>query len=188
VRYAEFPATPFSVALAGSRQQVNAAVAVDALSQARLAISPQAIATGLATVFWPGRFQQVESNLILDGAHNPAASWQLVQTWKECQRGTTPTVIFGGLKDKNLSQMLEALSQIASRFFLVPVENDRSSSPSELKTPDHLPTTVYSSVKDALEHARALRDPILITGSLYLVGEALAWLEPDFGIFEKSTQ
>ncbi|HEX3445608.1 MAG TPA: folylpolyglutamate synthase/dihydrofolate synthase family protein [Chthoniobacterales bacterium] len=188
VRYAEFPATPFSVALAGSRQQVNAAVAVDALSQARLAISPQAIATGLATVFWPGRFQQVESNLILDGAHNPAASWQLVQTWKECQRGTTPTVIFGGLKDKNLSQMLEALSQIASRFFLVPVENDRSSSPSELKTPDHLPTTVYSSVKDAVEHARALRDPILITGSLYLVGEALAWLEPDFGIFEKSTQ
>lgn len=188
VRYAEFPARPFSVALAGSRQQINAAVAVDALSQAKLAISPQAIATGLATVFWPGRFQQVESKLVLDGAHNPAASWQLVQTWKECHRGTTPTVIFGGLKDKNLSQMLEALSQIASRFFLVPVQNDRSASPSEFQAPDHLPTTVYSSVKTAIEEARALRDPILVTGSLYLVGEALAWLEPDFGIFEKSTQ
>jgi dihydrofolate synthase / folylpolyglutamate synthase len=188
VRYAEFPATPFRVALAGSRQQLNAAVAVDALSQTKLAISPQAIAKGLATVFWPGRFQHVGPNLILDGAHNPAASWQLVQTWKECHRGTTPTVIFGGLKDKNLSQMLEALSQIAARFFLVPVQNDRSASPSDLNAPDHLPTTVYSGVKAAIDRARALRDPILVTGSLYLVGEALAWLEPDFGIFEKSTQ
>jgi hypothetical protein len=33
-----------------------------------------------------------------------------------------------------------------------------------------------------------LRDPILVTGSLYLVGEALAWLEPEFGVFQKSTQ
>jgi dihydrofolate synthase/folylpolyglutamate synthase len=188
VHYAEFPSPPFGLALAGSRQQLNAAVAIDALSQANLAISPQAITTGLATVFWPGRFQHVEPNLILDGAHNPAASWQLVQTWKECHRGTTPTVIFGGLKDKNLSQMLEALSQIAARFFLVPVQNDRSASPSDLKIPDHLPATVYSNVKIAIDQARALRDPILVTGSLYLVGEALAWLEPDFGIFEKSTQ
>jgi len=188
VHYAEFPSPPFGLALAGSRQQLNAAVAIDALSQANLAISPQAITTGLATVFWPGRFQHVEPNLILDGAHNPAASWQLVQTWKECHRGTTPTVIFGGLKDKNLSQMLEALSQIAARFFLVPVQNDRSASPSDLKIPDHLPAAVYSSVKIAIDQARALRDPILVTGSLYLVGEALAWLEPDFGIFEKSTQ
>jgi len=188
IQYAEFPSPPFRLALAGSRQQLNAAVAVDALAQANLTISPQAITTGLASVFWPGRFQQVEPNLILDGAHNPAASWQLVQTWKECHRGTTPTVIFGGLKDKNLSQMLEALSQIASRFFLVPVQNDRSASPSDLKAPSHLPSTVYPNVKTAIDQARTLRDPILVTGSLYLVGEALAWLEPDFGIFEKSTQ
>jgi dihydrofolate synthase / folylpolyglutamate synthase len=188
IHYAEFPSPPFGLALAGSRQQLNAAVAVGALGQANLAISPQAITTGLATVFWPGRFHHVEPNLILDGAHNPAASWQLVQTWKECHRGTTPTVIFGGLKDKNLSQMLEALSQIAARFFLVPVQNDRSASPSELKAPEYLPATVYSSVKIAIDRARALRDPILVTGSLYLVGEALAWLEPDFGIFERSTQ
>jgi dihydrofolate synthase/folylpolyglutamate synthase len=188
VHYAEFPSPPFGLALAGSRQQLNAAVAIGALGQANLAISPQAITTGLATVFWPGRFQHLEPNLILDGAHNPAASWQLVQTWKECHRGTTPTVIFGGLKDKNLSQMLEALSQIAARFFLVPVQNDRSASPSDLKTPEHLPATVYSNVKIAIDQARALRDPILVTGSLYLVGEALAWLKPDFGVFEKSTQ
>ncbi len=188
IHYAEFPSPPFGLALAGSRQQLNAAVAIGALSQANLAVSPQAITTGLATVFWPGRFQHVEPNLILDGAHNPAASWQLVQTWKECHRGTTPTVIFGGLKDKNLSQMLEALSQIAARFFLVPVQNDRSASPSDLKTPEHLPATVCSNVKIAIDQARALRDPILVTGSLYLVGEALAWLKPDFGIFEKSTQ
>jgi dihydrofolate synthase/folylpolyglutamate synthase len=188
IHYAEFPAPSFEVALAGSRQQVNAALAVEALAKANLAISPRAVKTGLATVFWPGRFQHVEPHLILDGAHNPAASWHLVQTWKECHRGTTPTVIFGGLKDKNLSQMLEALSQIAARFFLVPVQNDRSADPSDLESPNDLPRTVYPDVRTAIAQARALRDPILVTGSLYLVGEALAWIEPDFGIFEKSTQ
>lgn len=188
VHYAEFPSSPFRVGLAGSHQQINASLAVEALSQANLRTSPQAIETGLATVFWPGRFQQVTPNLILDGAHNPAASWHLVQTWKECHRGRTPTVIFGGLKDKNLSQMLEALSQIAARFFLVPVQNIRSASPSEVVTPNHLPRTVYSDVKTAIERARAFRDPILVTGSLYLVGEALAGIDPDFGIFEKSSQ
>jgi dihydrofolate synthase / folylpolyglutamate synthase len=188
VHYAEFPSRPFDLALAGSRQQLNAAVAIDALRHANLPIAPPAITTGLGTVFWPGRFQHVEPNLILDGAHNPAASWQLVQTWKECHRGTTPTVIFGGLRDKNLSQMLEALSQIAARFFLVPVQNDRSAAPSELKTPDHLPAAVCSDVKIAINQARAFRDPILVTGSLYLVGETLAWLDPHFGIFERSTQ
>jgi len=188
VRYAEFPSPQFRVALAGSHQQVNAAVAVEALHQANLPVYPQAVATGLATVFWPGRFQHVESNLVLDGAHNPAASWHLVQTWKEYHRGTTPTVIFGGLKDKNLSQMIEALSQVAARFFLVPVQNDRSALPSDLQTPDHLPRTVYPDVKSAIAEARTLRDPILVTGSLYLVGEALAWIDPNFGIFEKSAQ
>lgn len=188
VRYAEFPSPHFQLALAGSHQQVNAAAAVEALHQARLPVYPQAVETGLATVFWPGRFQHAQSNLILDGAHNPAASWHLVQTWKECHRGRTPTVIFGGLKDKSLSQMIEALSQIAARFFLVPVQNDRSAEPSALQTPGHLPRAVYPDVKAAIAQARTLRDPILVTGSLYLVGEALAWIDPNFGIFEKSTQ
>jgi dihydrofolate synthase / folylpolyglutamate synthase len=188
VHYAEFPSPPFQLGLAGSRQQLNAAVAVQALATAGLAIPPDAITDGLATVFWPGRFQHIEPNLILDGAHNPAASWQSVQTWKECHRGTTPTVIFGGLKDKNLSQMLEALSQIAARFFLVPVQNDRSASPAELEPPSYLPRTVYRDVKAAIEQARTLPDPILVTGSLYLVGEVLAWLDPELGTFEKSTQ
>ncbi len=97
VHYAEFPSPPFNVALPGSYQQVNAAVAVEALTKADLAISPQAVKTGLSTVFWPGRFHHVEPNLVLDGAHNPAASWHLVQTWKECHRGTSPTIIFGGI-------------------------------------------------------------------------------------------
>ncbi len=84
--------------------------------------------------------------------------------------------------------MLEALSQIAARFFLVPVQNDRSASPYDLRTPDHLPRTVYPDVKTAIQQARGLPDPILVTGSLYLVGEALAWIDPNFGTFEKSTQ
>jgi len=155
----------------GSRwlhQQVNAAVAVEALHQANLPVYPQAVATGLATGFLARTISARGIHLVLDGAHNPAASWHLVQTWKEYHRGTTPTVIFGGLKDKNLSQMIEALSQVAARFFWFRFRNDRTALPSDLQTPDHLPRTVYPDVKSAIAEARTLRDPILVTGSLYL--------------------
>jgi dihydrofolate synthase/folylpolyglutamate synthase len=188
VGYIEFPTALPYVGLAGVHQKVNASVAIEAIAQSKLAVPADAIATGLANVFWPGRFHHVESNLILDGAHNPAASWHLVQTWKEYHRGRTPTVIFGGLKDKSLSEMLEALSQIAARFFLVPVQNDRGANPRHLQTPGHLPREVFSDVRTAITMARQLDDPILVTGSLYLVGEVLAWVDPGFGTFEKSQQ
>jgi dihydrofolate synthase / folylpolyglutamate synthase len=188
VHYTELPAALPYVALAGVHQKVNASVAIDAITQSKLAVTDQAVAAGLANVFWPGRFHHVDPHLVLDGAHNPAASWNLVQTWKEYHRGKTPTVIFGGLRDKSLSEMLEALSQIAARFFLVPVQNDRSSDPADLQTPTHLPREVFPDVKTAITWARTFGDPILVTGSLYLVGEALAWIDPEFGVFEKSSQ
>jgi dihydrofolate synthase / folylpolyglutamate synthase len=188
VIYPELPAGLPYVALAGLHQKVNASVAIEAIAQSRLPVTAEAIEAGLAKVFWPGRFHHAGPNLVLDGAHNPAASWHLVQTWKEHHRGRTPTVIFGGLQDKNLSEMLEALSQIAARFFLVPIRNDRSADPADLQTPSHLARGVFPDVKTAIIKAQTLGDPILVTGSLYLVGETLAWIDPEFGVFEKSEQ
>src|SRR5260221_5938080 len=75
IQYAEFPSPPFRLALAGSRQQLNAAVAVAALAQANLTIPSPAINTRLASAFLPGKVQHVEANLILHGAHKPAATW-----------------------------------------------------------------------------------------------------------------
>jgi len=82
--YTMEPIADLEIGLAGSHQRLNAAVARDALAVAKLGISSDALKTGLKSVFWPGRFQALGDRLIIDGAHNLAASQRLVETWREC--------------------------------------------------------------------------------------------------------
>ncbi len=91
-----------TVALPGSHQRLNAAVALAALEAAGLAASAGDVAAGLGSVEWPGRFQRLEAGrVILDGAHNPAAARRLVETWaEEFGREDRPTLILGVLRDK----------------------------------------------------------------------------------------
>jgi dihydrofolate synthase / folylpolyglutamate synthase len=188
ITYVAEPINDFQIGLAGSHQRLNAAVVRDAFVAAKLSISPQALKTGLSSVFWPGRFQSVRDGLIIDGAHNLAASQRLVQTWKECYPGTSPTIVFGGLRDKELDKMLTALAPIATRFFLVPVKNQRGEDPVNIRLPHGIPGTLYPGVQDAVEAAWHLPEPVLVTGSLFLIGEVLAWLQPGYGRYEASTQ
>ena len=188
VTYTTEPITNLQIGLAGSHQRLNAAVVRDAFAAAKLSISAEALKTGLSSVFWPGRFQTVRDRLTIDGAHNLAASQRLVQTWKECYPGTSPTIVFGGLRDKELDKMLAALAPIATRFFLVPVKNQRGEDPVNIQLPSGIRATLYPGVQEAVESAWKLPEPILVTGSLFLIGEVLAWLEPGFGRYEVSTQ
>jgi dihydrofolate synthase/folylpolyglutamate synthase len=111
-----------------------------------------------------------------------------VQTWSECYPGASPTIVFGGLRDKDLDKMLDALAPIATRFFLVPVKNPRGEDPTNIQPPHGFPGTLFPRVQDAVEAAWKLPQPVLVTGSLFLVGEVLAWLRPGFGQYEVSAQ
>ena len=188
VTYTTEPITDFQIGLAGSHQRLNAAVARDALAAAKLGISAESLKIGLRWVFWPGRFQALDDRLTIDGAHNLAASQRLVQTWSECYPGISPTVVFGGLRDKDLNEMLAALAPIAARFLLVPVKNPRSEDPASIKLPNGIPGDVFPGVQEAVEAARKLAEPILVTGSLFLVGEVLSWVQPQLGEFQSSRQ
>jgi len=188
VTYASEPINDLAIGLAGSHQRLNAAVVRAAFAAAKISIPPEALQAGLKSVFWPGRFQALGDRLTIDGAHNLAASQRLVQTWRECHPGTSPTIVFGGLRDKELDKMLEALAPIATRFFLAPVKNPRGENPENIHLPDGIPGAVFSGVQAAVEAAGKLPEPILVTGSLFLAGEVLAWLEPGFGQYEASGQ
>ncbi|HXM02644.1 MAG TPA: folylpolyglutamate synthase/dihydrofolate synthase family protein [Chthoniobacterales bacterium] len=188
VTYTTKPITDLQIGLAGSHQQLNAAVVRDALAVAKLDISSDALKSGLKSVFWPGRFQALGDRLTIDGAHNVAASQRLVQTWRECYAGASPTIVFGGLRDKDLDKMLAALTPIAARFFLVPVKNPRGENPASIGLPNGIPGAVFPAVQEAVEAARKLPEPILVTGSLFLAGEVLSWMRPELGEFETSWQ
>lgn len=188
VTYIAEPIADLQIGLAGSHQRLNAAVVRDALAVAKLGVSPDALKTGLKSVFWPGRFQAVGGRVTIDGAHNVAASERLVQTWRECYPGASPTIVFGGLRDKELDKMLSVLAPIAARFFLVPVNNPRGENPASIRLPGGISGVMFPRVQEAVEAAYKLAEPILVTGSLFLVGEVLSWMQPQLGQFQTSSQ
>ena len=173
--------------LAGSHQRANAALSLALLQAAAFSPSREAIHQGLSEVSWPGRFQYLRGGqLILDGAHNLHAARQLVKTWREEFGSRKCRLIFGALSDKDPSVMLSVLESIAEEILLVPVASPRSMNPAALTRHHHIPYSVCNSLKGALEKAlpqnhptklnplTAGRAPVLLAGSLFLVGEALA--------------
>jgi len=165
---------PGPVGLAGSHQHENAALAVAALRACGADCTDQAIADGLRNVQWPGRFQRIGPRMILDGAHNPHAAATLRETWRQEFGPATATIVFGALGDKDYSEMLALLTPIATRFLFVPIANPRAIDPSAFLPLVPPGATCEPDVSTALRQALAHPAPILVTGSLFLVGEVLA--------------
>ncbi len=162
-----------TVALPGSHQRENAALALAALRAAGIPVSENAARAGLRNVRWPGRFQCL-GDLVLDGAHNAHGAAQLVKTWWEVFGAARVPVIFGAMRDKDYAEMLRVLAPLATEFRFVPVDNPRAVSPEELAAAWAGPARVYPSLRAALDEVEGRT---LVTGSLFLIGEALALLE-----------
>ena len=176
------------IGLAGSHQRWNAAVALGLLEAAGFNISTEERNKGLAEVAWPGRFQRIRGgNFILDGAHNIHAMHRLVATWREEFGEHKCRLIFGALSDKDPLALLNILEPIATEIMLVPIASPRAASPVELlrsKGSSSIPWRICHSLEGTINdffnrehddpHFSDSQPPILLTGSLFLVGEALA--------------
>jgi dihydrofolate synthase/folylpolyglutamate synthase len=192
----EFVTKPYDktpIALAGSHQKQNAALAIGALRAAKIGIDSSAISRGLACIEWPARFQKWDERTIIDGAHNPAAARVLAETWREIFGDQRATLILAILSDKNLRGICEALAPISESVLLPKIRSERAAAPTELAkvfagiTPS-LPYSTTASIADALELVQAKPNPILITGSLHFAGEILAHLRGEPGAFEECAQ
>jgi dihydrofolate synthase/folylpolyglutamate synthase len=175
------PLTNRQIGLRGAHQRMNAAVAVRALEAARLTFTPAQISVGLQSVQWPGRFQQVRRGnriFILDGAHNPDAARTLAATWRETCGEARARIILGIVRDKDAAAICRELAAIAAEFVIVPVSNPRGATPSDLQpiASAWAPASMCSSLEEAIAAAPSGELPTLITGSLFLTGEALVAL------------
>ncbi len=177
------------VHLAGPHQRWNAALVREALAAAGLPVNAAALAEGFANVQWPGRFQRIGERIILDGAHNPHAATQLAETWRQEFGDAPATLIFGAMRDKDVAGVLAALRPIAARIIAVPVQNARACSTEELCASNHeIPCEPAASLAASLERAHLFPEKILIAGSLFLIGEALAHFDPASAPRERSEQ
>jgi dihydrofolate synthase/folylpolyglutamate synthase len=171
---------PIHTGLRGDHQFHNAEVAVllaDEL-KAFFPITNDQIRDGLKTAVHPGRLEYI-GDVLFDGAHNPAGAAAL-SAFLEFDERRPITLIFGSMRDKNVAEMAAAVWPRAKRLILTKPSNSRAMSAEELA--EHAPVSVEphritktGSVADALKLAREITpegDLILVTGSLYLVGEA----------------
>jgi dihydrofolate synthase/folylpolyglutamate synthase len=188
---AMFRTRPVSLGLQGSHQLENARLALAALDQLRRLqaggiharrITSSTIAEGLERVCpnagIRGRLETLGRNrIILDVAHNPAAIETLVSVLKK--RQSSFIVVFGVMRDKEYRKMLAALSGICKHLVAVSPALKRALSSSELMRVTRqlgISATSCGSVKKGVMLARRVAGKdgtILITGSHYVVGEAL---------------
>jgi dihydrofolate synthase/folylpolyglutamate synthase len=180
----------WSLGLAGAHQRWNAALALALLKAGGFSPSEEMIAKGLAGVFWPGRFQWLMHRgreLILDGAHNLHAALCLAAAWRARYGERRCTLVFGALADKDPGSILAALAPISRAIVLVPVDSPRTEDPRRLAagitgysgvvhTAGSLREVLVDGVNGVTGAVPASEGPVLVTGSLFLVGEALSVL------------
>lgn len=189
IEFIEEPLLGYPMALAGEHQQWNAALAVAALHRAGFALNQDSVRYGLSNVSWPGRFEVIRPGIVLDGAHNPQSAEVLAATWRQSYPGKKAALVFSAVGGKDISGILAVLAPLASQIFICPVDTPRAVTAAELAT--HLPENappheVFDTFEKAFAAAISHQDPVLVAGSLFLVGEARAFLTD--GDFQSSNQ
>jgi dihydrofolate synthase/folylpolyglutamate synthase len=166
------------LALLGRHQALNALVAIRCLEAAgRYRVLPEAAEAALATVRMPGRLERLDArpDVLLDGAHNPPAAEALAGFLDRAGHGRRVSLVFNALADKDLTGLFAPLAALAGRVLVPPVANARGRVPAE--TAAHLRAMgadahPVATVEEALGDRRADDVATLVTGSLFLVGEA----------------
>lgn len=163
--------------LAGEHQVENATVA--ALALRRLGYP----AGGISTTRWPGRLEHVseQPDILLDGAHNPAGARALAAYIRRMYAGRKVHLIYGVMRDKPVTEMTAELFPLAASIVVTAPRNTRALPPQQVigEAAPHPDITPAPNVGAAIEIARSKAGPadaIVITGSLFLVGEARALL------------
>ncbi len=188
------------VGLLGPHQAENAAVALatlDALRedgarrQAPLpAFDDDAVRRGFATATWPGRMEVIEhatfGRVLLDGAHNPAGAHALAAALQSLNV-TEPPLVFGAMRDKRVSALLRELAPLRPRPIFTTVEEANATSPEVLLArwrgiggeAGRIGRDPARAMAMAAELRRGRDQPVVVAGSLYLVGAIRGMLLPE---------
>lgn len=171
--------------LLGAHQAQNAAVTVallDALHERwDLRVSTEALRTGLARARWPGRLELLEDRergrVLLDGAHNPAGAAALAGALRDLGL-RRPTIVFGAMRGKKVRDVLRALAPMRPRFVFTAIPDPKSHAPDELARAWRAVSGEGSRTAHTALQALAMADgdPVVVAGSLYLVGEVRGML------------
>jgi dihydrofolate synthase/folylpolyglutamate synthase len=179
----------YSMPLLGYHQVVNAAVSyatVQALAGPDIPVDEAAIRAGFDKVKWSGRFEVLNTSptVVADSAHNRDSALKLRIAMDDYFPSRPLTMVFGASRDKDLEGMLAELLPRVSTLIITQADHPRAADPEVLTDLAHshgVRVEVVYPVSEALKVGLQVLEPdgvLLVTGSLFVVGEALtAWHE-----------
>ena len=184
------PAMLFTT-MAGVHQSVNLACALQAvrlIMEQDDAISEETMREGFARATWAGRFEikkALDRTFIFDGAHNVAGAESFNMTYQELFEDKPKTIVMAILSDKDENGIIREVVKPKDTVIAVAAPTPRTEIPEQLvenvrQCVKQVVAQTEESVSDALELAlRSTQagDNIVVCGSLYILGEARAWLQ-----------
>jgi dihydrofolate synthase/folylpolyglutamate synthase len=177
--------------LVGRHQLRNVALAIAAAEQLAgqgfAAITPGAIARGIRDTHWAGRFQVLPATeghpeIVFDVAHNPAGAWALRSSLSAAYEDRPLILVFGAMRDKAIREMSEILFPLAEHVIVTHIDNPRAATAAEIHqavSRVSAPLEEAPDVPGALGRARiaaGAKGVVVVTGSIYIVGEAMRLL------------
>ncbi len=178
-----------NLTLKGEFQHRNTALAIgilELLEKKGYKLKDQDIKSGVEETTWTGRIQVLSEKplIVVDGAHNPGAARVLVDAVKNDFDYKRLILILGVMADKDINSIVKEIAGMADQVICSSPEYFRSATPEELhKIVSHYnkKTEMIKTLPEAIKKAKGIAKPddmILITGSLFTVGEALTAIDP----------
>ena len=173
--------------LAGDHQVQNAGAAIAALWAAQESlpvVSHEAIASGLESVVWPGRYERIVRPdlpvVVLDGAHTPASAEALATTVRREGTAGAVVAIVGMFSDKDPESFLSPLARMSARvaFIIVPAPSPRTADPTAVAAAANrlgISAVVEPDVAAAMTRGQSIVGAtglVVVTGSLSVVAAA----------------
>ena len=159
-----------------------ALAAFEAFHRFEVEVEEELVREAFAAVRSPGRLEPVprseQALIVLDGAHNPAGIASLAEALTTEFAFERRVVVLGVLDDKDVEAMVAALVGVADHVVAVPPDNPRAADPERIAracATHALSVEVAADVEEAIDLASGVTRPadgVIVTGSLYLVGEA----------------
>ena len=175
--------------LHGAHQAGNAATALAAVqAHADAPLDPSVVRAGFAAVQSPGRLELLRSRsgvpVLLDGAHNPAAMRVLAGALHELHGHRRRVAVLGVMADKDIAAMVRVLGDAVDEVVVTLPDSPRAASIDDLaRACTAAGICVAATVDDvgaavgiAADRAGGWSGMVIVTGSLYTVGDARAAL------------
>ena len=163
----------------GEFQKQNASIAAKAIeilkNNDKIKITKYNIIDGLKNTKWPGRFQFIAKNILIDSAHNPSGFKTLVKELKNIDYNKL-ILIIGFSNDKDIKAISKIIKPKAYKTIITKSDNEKAEKPKIIQKYFNTNSIIINNPKKALKYAKSIatnKDLILITGSIFLVGELI---------------